>query len=248
MTTPDSIVDALTGDLPRELASDLVSEYLTIRNDASTKTLGRSSPGKFVEGYIQALQYIATGKFAEKPDVEKFLNQQVESLTNLDDGFRLCASRILRAMYTLRSKRNIIHKQTIDPNSYDLDFLHAGARWALAELFRNATSVTMSEAGRVIDLIHSPVGQLVEEVEGELLVHGKLSIRNKVLLTLQHRHPDPVMIADICSALSRNHEKSVKNAVAALWKDQLINGDVVKGYRLTAPGLRQAACVGRLND
>src|SRR4051794_8034966 len=114
--TRDRLETALAKLIPATLASDLVEQFLQIRRDFSTKTLERASPGKFVETFVQCLQHIARGSFDPTPKVDQYLNNQVENELNLPDGLRFCASRIARSMYTLRNKRNIAHKNEVDPN------------------------------------------------------------------------------------------------------------------------------------
>jgi hypothetical protein len=47
---------ALATAMPRELADDVVGQFLEIRRDVATGTLGRASPGKFVETVVQVMQ------------------------------------------------------------------------------------------------------------------------------------------------------------------------------------------------
>ena len=48
----DELVAALELRIPRGLAVDLVDSFLTIRRDVASATLGRTAPGKFVEGQV----------------------------------------------------------------------------------------------------------------------------------------------------------------------------------------------------
>ena len=57
MRTTDA-ESALAHMLPSKLASDIVQEYKTIREDVATGTLGRAAPGKFVETFVQILQHL----------------------------------------------------------------------------------------------------------------------------------------------------------------------------------------------
>src|SRR5262249_51559347 len=104
-----------------------------MREDAATKTLGRASPGKFVETLVQLLQFKARGSYDPVPKVDDYLHKQVENEASLPEGLRFCAARIARSMYTLRNKRNIAHKNEIDPNTFDLAFVHHASSWIMAE-------------------------------------------------------------------------------------------------------------------
>ncbi len=117
----------LATTVPADLAVELVSDFLQIRQDYATKTLGRAAPGKFVETVVQCLQHMARGVHEQNPKVDNFLDKQVEAEIALPDGLRLCAARIARSIYTLRNTRNIAHKNAVDPNTFDLAFIHQGA-------------------------------------------------------------------------------------------------------------------------
>jgi hypothetical protein len=229
------LIDALSGLLGAELAHDLVDDFLKIRRDASTKTLERASLGRFVETFVQCLQYMSDGNFDAKPDVDIYLNSKAENAA-LPEGLRICAARIARSMYTLRNKRNIAHKNEVDSNTYDLAFIHQSAAWITAELLRNATSISMQEAGALIDLIQTPVGTLVEELDGVRLVHAEVSTRQELLILLHSHYPEVVQVKDILQSLSRRPQVTVRNRLRELYAEKLLQGDNVSGYRLTRAG------------
>lgn len=236
------LAGALTASVPAKLADDLVDSFLAIRQDAATKTFGRAAPGKFVETVVQVLQHLATGTHDPVPNVEDFLQRKVEN-TAIDDGLRICAARIARAMYALRSKRNIAHKGSIDPNSYDLDFVHAGARWIMAELLWPAQGLTMEQAGALIEMVHAPVGKSVEEIDGRRIVHADLGVRSEILVLLYSHYPDHVATDGVLTSLDRQDPSSVKKRIPELYQDKLVQGGKDQGYRLTSPGFDAATTI-----
>lgn len=233
----NALVRALTTFLPKELAEDLADEFLEIRRDAATNTLGRAAPGRFVEALVQALQFLEAGTYDDPPKVDAYL-RELESRTTLPDGLRICASRVARAMYALRSKR-IVHKSPVDPNRYDLRFLYAGAQWLLAELIATGSGVDMEAAGRLVEQIQTPVGGLVEVLHGKRIVHAKASIPDEVLLLLLSHHPESVATSEIEGSLDRRAAGSVRNALSRLWRTKQIER-VGGRYALTEPGLKEA--------
>src|SRR6266852_2072077 len=100
------LAQSLAGALGIPLARDLTAHFVQVRRDSATKTLGRASPGKFVESFVQCLQHMTTGSHDEKADVDSYLGKHIENETTLPDGLRICGARIARSMYTLRNKRN----------------------------------------------------------------------------------------------------------------------------------------------
>jgi hypothetical protein len=233
------LVAAVSKSIPQELAEDLIDDFLQLRQDVATATLGRASGGKIVETVVQILQHLETGKYEAKPDVDVYL-RGVESRTNLDDGLRICAARIARGLYSIRSKRNVVHKGQVDPNTYDLRMLLHGSEWIIAELLRLTQGVTMQEAGELIEMVHAPVGSLVEDFGNRRLVLPDLTIEGEVLVLLHSHYPAYVPVVDILSSMNRRNQGSVTNTLRELWKKKQVEGSAKEGYRLTQLGFSAA--------
>src|SRR5713101_3050772 len=109
-----TIVEGLTegGKVPEALARELVAHFLALRADAATGSLGRSSPGLFVEAYTECLEALAAKSGDPRAKVDARL-RTLESNTSLDDGLRLCGTRVAMAAYALRSHRSIVHRGTV---------------------------------------------------------------------------------------------------------------------------------------
>lgn len=236
----DKLASALASLVGLSLAKDLVSDFLKIRQDFSTKTFERSSPGKFVETLVQCLQQISTGKFDSKPDVDAYLNKHVENATSLPEDLRVCAARIGRSMYTLRNKRNVAHKGDVDPNTMDLAFAHAASSWIMSELLRQSSGLKAQEAADLIALVHAPVGALVEEIAGTKVVLADVSVRAELLLLLHSQYPEPLTQQEALKSLSRRAPGTVKNRLRDLHNEKLAHGSAKEGYRLTQSGFAQA--------
>lgn len=230
------LVNSLASIVGEVLASELVTEFLKIRQDYATKTLERASPGKFVETFVQCLQFMDKGSYEPCPAVDRYLNT-VEN-TNLTDGLRICASRIARSIYTLRNKRSIAHKNSIDPNGFDLAYIHQASVWVMSELVRNATELTMHESGTLITLLQAPVEGFVERINGKTLIQAGNSIQVELLILLHSHYPCEVSLESILDSLNHRQEGSVRNRLRILEKEKLIYGTPQphQGYRLTQWG------------
>jgi hypothetical protein len=235
------LIAAFEPSLGNKLSTDFVDQYIQIRRDYVTTTLGRTSPGKFVVIFVQVVQQLARGKFDAQPNVEGFLLKDIEGLTNLNDGIRICAARVARSMYSLRNKRSIAHKNEIDPNSFDLLFLHSAASWIFAELLRVTKSVSMEEAGKIIQLLQIPPGKWVEDIAGRRLVHGDFGIRQEILVLLHSYYPEPRKSSEIQHSLNRRGASSVRGEISRLYKEKIIEGNAKTGYVLTMPGYKEAS-------
>ena len=226
---------ALCGLLGSKLAVDLSAALVQIRRDCATRTLERATSGKFVETFVQCLQFVDTGTYEAKPNIDTFLDKKVEN-TTLPDGLRVCAARVARAMYTMRNKRNIAHKNDVDANTHDLIFIHQGAAWISAELLRHSTGVSMQEAGALIELVQAPIGTLIEEINGTRLVHAEVPVRTEILILLHSYYPDTVSVDAVMKSLSRRKAGTVRSRLRDLHAQKLLHGDTKSGYRLTRAG------------
>lgn len=236
----EELVNALATVCPRPLAESLVSEFMHIRQDIVTKTLGRAAPGKLIETFVQILQHLETSVYEPKPDVDEYLRKlDSRSTPGLDDGLRICAARIARAAYTLRNKRTIAHIGSVDTNEYDLRLLLHTSQWLIAELLRSASKVTMAHAGRLIEQVHEPVGGLIEDYGDRRLVMAELGTREETIVLLHRVYPGPLALQDLLKSMDRRTEKAVRACLARLW-DQKIVDDVQDGYRLTTRGFDEA--------
>jgi hypothetical protein len=234
------LITALSTMLPAKLAEELVEEFITLRQDFSTKTFGRAAPGKFVETTVQCFQHLARGAYDAKPSVDDYLNVRLENEKNLPEDLRICAGRIARSVYTLRNKRNIAHKGDVDPNNYDLAFLHQAASWMLAEFLRHATRVTMTEAGALIAQIQAPIDEIVEDIEGVRLVHADVPIEDEIKLLLRSQYPEKLLLTSIKASLVGRNSGTLGNKLRALVNKKEIFGDPKTGYRLTLTGFKKA--------
>lgn len=224
---------------------------MLLRQDVATGTLGRASPGKFVETLVQVLQHLERGGYDSKPNVDDYLkNLESRGAASLDDGMRICAARIGRSMYTLRNKRNILHKDSVDPNTYDLRFLFAGAQWVMSELVRVTAAVSMKEAGALVDQVQSPVSELVERFGERTVVMDDMSAPEELLMLLHTHYPDVVATATIVASMDRRSASTVYNALAQLWAKREVEKAKTeagkKGYKLTQRGYRSASEVARM--
>jgi hypothetical protein len=239
-----ALIDALAKKVPRNLAEDLVNEFVELRNDVATKTLGRSPSGKFVETIVQLLEFLETGSYSTPPNIEGYLKNVESRACPLDDGLRIVGARVARGMYALRSKRNILHKGNVDPNTYDLRYLLHGAQWLIAELLRNVSGLKMEESGQLIEMVYAPVGQLVQDTGfRKLVLVDKLTPSEELLLLLHSHYGKVTTPADVFNSMNRRDSKPVKNGLTALWKKKLIDGSDMEGWVLTTKGFDEAVKV-----
>jgi len=194
-----------------------------------------------VETFVQILEHLESGTHCQKPNVDDCLRNAETRYPTLDDGLRVCGARVARGMYTLRNKRNIAHKGQGDPNRYDLAYLLSCAQWIVAELVRLVSGVPMQEAGKLVEQVQRPVGSLVEDFGGRKLVLADLSTASEMLVLLHSVYPDSLTMSQISSAMNRRSASTVRATARSLWRDKLVEGTGLAGYKLTQKGFSEAA-------
>lgn len=235
----DDLVAELSKYLDATLANDLVNEFVAVRNDCKTGTLGRSAVGKFVETTVQVLQFLETRSYEENPRVDCYLRQLESRPSPLNGDLRIALARIARSTYTLRNKRNIAHKGLVDPNIYDLRYALACAQWILSEIVRQLITGTMSSAGSMIEFIQMPISSVVEDFGTRKIVFGNLTVEKELLLLLHSFYPEYADLRSIKNSLDRRSSSAISNSLRKLWKAKLIHKEK-SAYKLTQEGFREA--------
>lgn len=219
----DHLINELAKHINPALATDLVSEFLEIQSDCKTGTFGRSPAGKFIETVVQVLQFFENGSYDTTLNVDSYLKGIESRVSSLNDDLRLCCARIARSCYTLRNKRNIAHKGSLDPNIYDLKYTYASAQWILSEIVRQVITSEMDLAGRMIDFIQIPVSSIVEEFGDRKLIYGNLNVEQEILVLLHSYYPEHTSRQTIRASLDRRSNSATSNSLNKLWKDKSIH-------------------------
>lgn len=236
-----SLAATLSSGLPSELARDLAHEFLEIRIDVATETLGRSAPGKFVETVVQCLQSLERGgAYDQKPDVDRYLRELESRASGLSDDLRICVARLSRSMYAIRSKRSIAHKNQSAAQLYDLRLLYVAAQWVVTELILAISPAGTPPPDRLLEYIQMPVGGLVETLGDRRLVHGEMRVDEEVLVLLMSYFPAPCARAELIESMDRRNPRSVTNSLRKLWLRRLIHYPAPSEVVLTQAGMKLA--------
>lgn len=239
--TSEELTEKLKAELPDVLARDLVDQFMLIRRDVATITLERSSPGKFVETVVQVLQHFERQSFDQAPKVDDYLKNLESRQTSLPDDLRLIVSRVARSMYTLRSKRGVVHKGVIDPAVSDLRYVYTSAQWVLSEIVRHISGEDVETANHLVEFVQLPIDPLVEDFGDRRLVMFAQTAKEELLVLLRHYYPDATTVLQIRRDMDRRKPSTVLFAIRSAWEQRLIEGDKTKGYKLTQTGFRSAA-------
>lgn len=241
-TNKTSLITNLALVLPVELATDLVDDFLELRQEVVLGNLGKTTAGKFIESVVQIIQFLDTGSYDKKPNVDDFLKNFENKKSSLDDGLKLCVTRVGRAVYSIRNKRGIAHKNIIKKNLYDLLFVFNACQWILTEFIRQILYPTNIEfAGKIIELIQKPISSLTEEFEDRKIVYGKYSAKEEILILLNESFPEYVDHGYIKRSLERRSPSTITNALRELWENKLIHKHPTDSFKfkVTHEGLKK---------
>lgn len=233
------LVTELSRNIAPKLAKDIISDFIAIRDDCKTGTLGRISVGKFVETVVQILQFLENGSYEEKPIVDSYLRNLESRTTAFDDNLRIVCARVARAVYALRNKRSIAHKGSIDPNIYDLRYIFASAQWILSEVVRQVIKSDMLTAGKMIEFIQIPASTVIEELDERKLIFGDFTVDQEVLILLHSYYHDFISRMSIRNSLDRRSNSSISNSLNNLYKEKLIHRKEAE-YKLTQEGFKKS--------
>jgi hypothetical protein len=233
--------------VPRVLAGDLVSYMTKIGDEIRTSNLEKSSTGKFVETVVQVLQAISSPSRKYDQTVknveEVLLKFESRTISGLNNESRLGIVRVARAIQCMRNKRSLVHKNQVDPNAYDLEFVYRGAQWIVTEFVRLGSNSTIDDAVGIVTEIQRPIVPIVENVVGRpLVLDTDMSTPDEILVILYHGYSKEGTMTrtEIGDALSRRGAPAVSKALKKLWTGRLIDGSTGEGYRLTATGIVEA--------
>jgi hypothetical protein len=233
------IVIEFSKSFPHILATDLVKEFVELRKDLQTLTLNRASAGKFIETTVQILEHLETGSYSVQPSVDSYLKNLESRATSLNDDLKITLSRIGRATYTLRNKRNILHKGQVDTNIYDLKFIYSCAQWILTEFIRQFITNDIHKAGEIVEFIQLPVNSLIESIDDRKIIHANLSVKEEMLLVLYSFYPQRLTELEINKSLDRRAKISIYKGLKSLWQEKLVHTNE-KLHILTQTGFLEA--------
>ncbi|MCY7288269.1 MAG: hypothetical protein LH624_08485 [Cryobacterium sp.] len=115
--------------------------------------------GKLCEIVYTILRGHVDGKFSAKPSKPGNMVDACNALAKADrkvfpQSVQITIPRVLIALYEIRNNRGVGHVGgDVDPNHMDATFVHAAARWVVAELVRLFHAVDTVTATSLVDAL-----------------------------------------------------------------------------------------------
>lgn len=205
---------ALRGVPPR-LRVELMNEFdKMVRNYREQRwEPSELNGGKFCEVTYTILKGYVDGSYPSTASKPKNFPDACRRLESADartvpHGFRILIPRVLPGLYDVRNNRGVGHVGgDVDPNNMDATLVVQTASWVLAELVRTYHDLSTEEAQLVVDgLVDRIVPVCWEVPNGAIRVlNVSLSMRERMLVVLYGRHPQPVSEAELVRAVEHSN-------------------------------------------
>ena len=241
---PDAFVDIIQNEY-KEIKISYVIEDLT---KIGTHT------GKFCEIISSLLCY---NEFHHKDDLNKInfdnnINKLINSPKPNSDAeiMRLLVPRLLRTLYTIRSKKHIAHIKDYNPQLMDLKFFKISVDWILTQILLVYFKVQDDEILKYLDKISYEDIKLVERFEDGDIIFGdpSLTFSEKILFVLYDHYNDGRTSRDKIYQILKPKNKSYISTYIIRLKNQNLIHENNKGVKLTKFGIPKAReVINKLN-
>lgn len=240
-----NFLSVLQAVYPKDLSDALLDSYekaLSNYKKGQWKYFGNEI-GQFIEIARRIIENALENKYTPLSEKLSIFNEKVLTFwenhsTTISESYRIIIPRCLYAMYCMRNKRGMIHKNQIDPNKMDATILLYNAKWVLAELFRLASSLSFTETEDAINSIISKESSIIWN-NGEIIriLDVKMSAKNKVLCLLYTN--DRCTDTLLQKSTEYKNTSEFKKILRAMHKDRLI--EYTNGICLLSPTGQQIA-------
>ena len=239
----DQIIADLSVDIEPTLVKELVETYeqLVARHRAGDLEEALVKAGRFVEHTLRTIEFIRTGKAPSEIKAVQEAVRRIESDTTISDSLRLLIPRVAVGMiYGLRSKRNAVHVNEIDPTPIDVSLTVAAASWIMAELIRLYHVSDDAGVRHAMAALSRTSIPLIEAIDGEAFVGKKVPTVKELLLLLAHAAPNGLTRRLLGNA-AKCSQSSVSASLDTLLKARQVHLSGKDVYFITSSGEQELA-------
>ena len=171
LTINELIEKLIESGINKEISERLIKEYTEIKR---LYFLGKYEEaikhgGRFSELILALIENKFSGE-AINLDKIKFdeLCKRIESYPKQsakEEILTLAIPRVARSVYTLRSKKDIVHVKTVDPNSIDAYYCVAACDWMISEIALLLLELSEEEVHDTLKSVLEKKIPLVEKFE-----------------------------------------------------------------------------------
>ena len=151
----------------------------------------------------------------------------------------LAIPRVAESVYTIRSKKDVAHIKTIDPNFIDASYCISACNWMISQLVLLYLKADPKEANELVNSIMEKKVPTIEEFEdGSIVVLRKdLSLSDEIMLILYYYYPNRINNSKLIKILRKSNPSYVKRLLNLLERERLIH-QTKNGSKLTKLGIK----------
>jgi len=193
--------------------------------------------GRFAENVFRTLWFIVSGRVIDRVYSMKEMYEKLRSsIGNVD--FSILIPRIAYfGVYSLRSKRDVVHVNPVDPTFMDAVFVVTACNWIIAEFLRTLAAENVSELERLIHLLMLRDVPLIQRIGEDVVVLGELGCKREILLLLYHSLGG-LSRREIGKILGKYYAQStITNSLKSLFNKRLIFLTSSDKYVITDKGV-----------
>jgi hypothetical protein len=243
-----NIFGVLSKSLPKNYVNLIEQEYNELKNSyyLEDKTSVGIHSGRFCE-LISSL--LCLKEFNQKDDLNKIkFDPNINKLENApknsakEEVSRLMIPRVLRSIYTIRSKKKIAHIKTFDPVKIDLKFINIAVDWVISQLLIIYCNVNSDEVLKYFERISLDDFRKVERFEnGDIVFNApNLSFKDKLLFILADFYNKGRINQEILLKISKPKNKNYISIYLSQMKSKHLVHIDENGIVLTKWGMEKA--------
>ena len=232
------ILRDLSSEIEPTIANDLVEAYeeLVSGHRSGNLEVALTKAGRFVENTLRAIEYVRSAAVPTEIKSVQTTIRQIESDTSLPDSLRLLIPRVIFGMmYDLRSKRDAVHVNEIDPRQIDAFLCVNAASWVMAELLRLYHSSDEAAVARCMLALSRTSIPYIESVSGETFVGQNVPAIIEILLLLANASPEGMTRREIGLA-AKCSQASVTKALKTHRASRHVHQAKSDSYYITSAG------------
>lgn len=237
--------ELVTQGIDKTIVDKLIEEYRIVKSahflDDHEKAILHSA--KVSDLILALIKNKMTGKAEDVnnlhfnkllEEVEKYPKSSVEEVI-----LTLAIPRVAESVYTIRSKKNVAHVKTIDPNFIDSSYCVSACDWMLSELALLFLQTSPDEAQELISSILTKKVPTIEEFEdGSIVILKKdLSLKEEFLLALYHVYPRRITNENLIKTIQYRNLTYAEQVLKILEGERFIHQNN-EGNKLTKNGIK----------
>jgi len=235
------MAEILTLKLNSDIVYSMLGNYYAL---VSTFKVGRYREalmyaGRFSEDVFRILWLVAKKETLPQVYNLRRIYDKLMSESDIDSSLRCLAQIAYNIIYVIRSRRDAVHVNPLNPAIMDMFLVVVAANWILCEIIRViGEGLTKETFYTLMFHLFSVTLPLVEDIGQRVVVLEKLGCKNELMLILS-RYPQGLNTSKIVNLLENYYKRStIYSAIKQLVKDRMIIRTPEGKYRLTSKGVR----------